>query len=699
MVLTPKESGPNLYLLVMQTLQMTAQVAQFWKQLDFTFSRRKCVHKIRPHFERPEANNQKHIFKRLQSMREEEVLTDVVFVSERIVCHKIVIDPFFPCIKGILTDKSSSEMEIDIVNFEILSHFVDLLYTPKIAWSSKTAELGTNLPSLLDVRRSELIDILAMEINEAVCGVYAAFNMTLKWVECSPKWRKLHLLYVLKKLGLLNGVSKFQLKHLQCESLLDNEEGHQMILEALGVQSRQPTRNMFQNKEDDLNNLEVFQHLFYRLQGMRTQNESNLVLEVDGKQIYCHKEIMAAASTFFTIMLTLDMKESREGRVEVKGTNFNTMNFIVNAIYCDELNLDGENVHDALLACTLYEMEALISECVATMIQCMNCDNCIDIYLLGKNYNIEQLNDGVADFLGKTRFMKKTYIMIVLESDLKNFICKINPVTQDLCSNLLNWVKTAGANNMECFRSIIENWRNKDIDTLRMAVRMAMEGTMTCRPKDINILISECVSTIVMQMDDDDSINTKRLNEEVAHFLGKKLIPKTDLLRVSKSDWEIFVSETNRVTFGYSRMLDILEEKKLTEKYSFDIDLYGDCSENIVYYSPGSYESDLGGYYDEFETKPDKETTDDIREKVIPNEIRVFTKVITTGFVCLRKAEYKAKASKGIELQEMTGDYSNTWKATLMRPVTNDLNNPNASPPQQFYVLNQQNDTPIGTLR
>ncbi|ELT93839.1 hypothetical protein CAPTEDRAFT_193942 [Capitella teleta] len=527
-----------------------------------------------------------------------------------------------------------------------------------------------------------------------------------------------------------------------------------------------------------------------------------------------------------------------------------------------------------------------------------------------------------------------------------------------------------------------------------------MEGTMTCRPKDINILISECVSTIVMQMDDDDSINTKRLNEEVAHSLGKKLIPKTDLLRVSKSDWEIFVSETNRVTFGYSRMLDILEEKKLTEKYSFDIDLYGDCSENIVYYFPGSYESDLGGYYDEFghyqsyndyncvtmeysaaglwmllvystylpqcihsiisikeiieetctlenfiprcssaqeifitqshyghmkmgkcvtvdtghlgcmadvtsiaqercngktrcqisadaeiartqpcaqgiytylenayvcvpdlfeldqcknvavgrhwkhtistriehacihqnrplkitasesmdieitaqiinkatvdsgdvyitvsdiqgnttrmeiprtstslqqtidssmihvlfeqteavvlfsfravgcedlvapeftwiersrntltigcvhneytwqvkcigskwigfrgnctrktETKPDKETTDDIREKVIPNEIRVFTKVITTGFVCLRKAEYKAKASKGIELQEMTGDYSNTWKATLMRPVTNDLNNPNASPPQQFYVLNQQNDTPIGTLR
>ncbi|ELT93828.1 hypothetical protein CAPTEDRAFT_193931 [Capitella teleta] len=73
--------------------------------------------------------------------------------------------------------------------------------------------------------------------------------------------------------------------------------------------------------------------------------------------------------------------------------------------------------------------------------------------------------------------------------------------------------------------------------------------------------------------------------------------------------------------------------------------------------------------------------------------------VLTTGFVCLRKAEYKVKASKGIELQEMTGDYSNTWKATLMRPVTNDLNNPNASPPQQFYVLNQQNDTPIGTLR
>ncbi|ELT93835.1 hypothetical protein CAPTEDRAFT_193938 [Capitella teleta] len=117
----------------------------------------------------------------------------------------------------------------------------------------------------------------------------------------------------------------------------------------------------------------------------------------------------------------------------------------------------------------------------------------------------------------------------------------------------------------------------------------------------------------------------------------------------------------------------------------------------------------------QIESKPVEETIDETEERAKPKQ-PIFTKgiqyaltigttvllcvaVITTGFVCLRKAEYKAKASKGIELQEMTGDYSNTWKATLMRPVTNDLNNPNASPPQQFYVLNQQNDTPIGTLR
>lgn len=220
-------------------------------------------------------------------MKEEKVLTDVVFVFEnkRIVGHKLVIEQFMPCIR-----ESSSEIEIDNVNFEGLRHFLDLLYIPKITWGSKTAELVANAldffenyaldPAqfestvkfvsslmtienslvvfriavgldhkslqkaaahrlfchfdsyqctnpymnslLIDLRRSELIDILAMEINEAVCGVYAAFNMTLKWVECSPKWRKGHLLYVLKKLGLLNGVSKFQLKHLQCESLLDN---------------------------------------------------------------------------------------------------------------------------------------------------------------------------------------------------------------------------------------------------------------------------------------------------------------------------------------------------------------------------------------------------------------------------------------------------------------------------------------------
>ncbi|ELT87111.1 hypothetical protein CAPTEDRAFT_223249 [Capitella teleta] len=117
----------------------------------------------------------------------------------------------------------------------------------------------------------------------------------------------------------------------------------------------------------------------------------------------------------------------------------------------------------------------------------------------------------------------------------------------------------------------------------------------------------------------------------------------------------------------------------------------------------------------QIEAKPADETPVEAEKDITPTQT-IFTKgiqyaltigitvllcvvVITTGFVCLRKAEYKAKASKGLELQEMTGDYSNTWKATLMRPVTNDLNNPNASPPQQFYVLNQQNDTPIATLR
>ncbi|ELT93927.1 hypothetical protein CAPTEDRAFT_47985, partial [Capitella teleta] len=104
---------------------------------------------------------------------------------------------------------------------------------------------------------------------------------------------------------------------------------------------------------------------------------TDLVLEVEGKEIPCHRAVMAAASPFFMKMLTSGMKECREGKVEINGASFNTISLIVHALYGGELKIDGDNVQDALVACNMYGINTLASECASYISERVDQDNCM----------------------------------------------------------------------------------------------------------------------------------------------------------------------------------------------------------------------------------------------------------------------------------------------------------------------------------
>ena len=57
------------------------------------------------------------------------------------------------------------------------------------------------------------------------------------------------------------------------------------------------------------------------------------VLKAEEQEFKVHRVVMAACSDYFKVMLMGEMKESREGQVEMKGVSANGLRVVVNFAY------------------------------------------------------------------------------------------------------------------------------------------------------------------------------------------------------------------------------------------------------------------------------------------------------------------------------------------------------------------------------
>ncbi|KAJ8303437.1 hypothetical protein KUTeg_019833 [Tegillarca granosa] len=75
-------------------------------------------------------------------------------------------------------------------------------------------------------------------------------------------------------------------------------------------------------------------------------------LKAENITINVHRAVLAACSDYFRVMLTNDMKESRESSVELKGVSACGLRIVIDFAYTGVLELNTENVEDVLSAAT-----------------------------------------------------------------------------------------------------------------------------------------------------------------------------------------------------------------------------------------------------------------------------------------------------------------------------------------------------------
>ena len=64
---------------------------------------------------------------------------------------------------------------------------------------------------------------------------------------------------------------------------------------------------------------------------------ADLTINCDSETFRVHRDFLCSKSPVFSVMLNCDMREAREGEINIKSMNFNTLSSMIHFLYTGEL--------------------------------------------------------------------------------------------------------------------------------------------------------------------------------------------------------------------------------------------------------------------------------------------------------------------------------------------------------------------------
>ncbi|WAR12865.1 KLH26-like protein [Mya arenaria] len=112
------------------------------------------------------------------------------------------------------------------------------------------------------------------------------------------------------------------------------------------------------------------------------------VLVAESQTFKVHRVVMASCSDYFKVMLTGEMKESREGQVDLKGVSAKGLKVVIDFAYTGIMGLTVENVEEVLSAATHLQVTDAVELCSKYIESSLTIENCVDVLNLAELYSL-----------------------------------------------------------------------------------------------------------------------------------------------------------------------------------------------------------------------------------------------------------------------------------------------------------------------
>ncbi|XP_023691645.2 kelch-like protein 9 [Paramormyrops kingsleyae] len=139
--------------------------------------------------------------------------------------------------------------------------------------------------------------------------------------------------------------------------------------------------------------------------GLQELRESGCLCDVqlvaENQTFSAHRSVLAAASPYFRVMFTTDMKEKNMEAVELKAITASGLRCALDFVYTSQLQSDLASIEDVLLASTHLHIPQLTDCCSQIMEESLNVENVFEVLSLSERYNLQLLKSECLSFISR----------------------------------------------------------------------------------------------------------------------------------------------------------------------------------------------------------------------------------------------------------------------------------------------------------
>ena len=122
-------------------------------------------------------------------------------------------------------------------------------------------------------------------------------------------------------------------------------------------------------------------------------------LNVEGKKISAHKNVLAASSPYFYSLFLGDFKESNWSEISILGVTHKAMRVILHAVYTNKLELTNNTIGEVLAAADFLQISEISELCEKYMLRNLSCETCFQFLKLFETFSLDRGSSIANDFI------------------------------------------------------------------------------------------------------------------------------------------------------------------------------------------------------------------------------------------------------------------------------------------------------------
>ncbi|XP_013388363.1 kelch-like protein 13 [Lingula anatina] len=119
----------------------------------------------------------------------------------------------------------------------------------------------------------------------------------------------------------------------------------------------------------------------------------DFTIRAEDREFKVHRALLAAASDYFRVMFTGHMRESNENSVELKGMTADSLQQIIDFVYCGEIILNFDNLTEVLNAASHLQVNRALDLCCDFIQSKLNFENADELLQIADVYSLNKVTE------------------------------------------------------------------------------------------------------------------------------------------------------------------------------------------------------------------------------------------------------------------------------------------------------------------